>query len=121
MKRAILILLILFFIGCRAYTHISHVEDKWGPPAKVEDRGDTLHHFYYFRHYHARDKVGKHITEGWITVEIVTDRAGKILIKKKYWKQPDLKTPSKEGATWKWRSDARTNLRAWLQRKPEFP
>jgi len=42
MKRltALLLLLLVILFGC--YTHINKVKDKWGPPAKVEDRGIRL-------------------------------------------------------------------------------
>ena len=78
------------------------MQDKWGPPAEVEDRGDTIHYFYYFHHGRIKgsivdaDKItGTGITTGWLVVEIVTDKNGKILKKRKYWKQPDLGGNSK--------------------------
>jgi hypothetical protein len=96
MKRvAIALILLLLLVGC--YKHISKVEHKWGPPAKVEDRGDTIVYFYYF--YKATGsaiiptgKRGAMVlasgTEGIVVVEIITDRSGNILDKRKYWKQP---------------------------------
>jgi hypothetical protein len=95
---ALSVILVLLFFGC-ATTTISQVEDKWGPPAKVEDRGDTIVYYYYFYKgkgigYDPGESGGivwGQVTGGWIVVEIITDRNGKILKKRKYWKQPEIK------------------------------
>ena len=94
MKRlAIVLALSLLLIGC--YSHISQVKEKWGPPAKVEYKRDTITYFYYFHKgkatvYHGDYLSSGSVTAGWITVEIITDRSGKILKKRKYWKQPKV-------------------------------
>jgi len=98
MKRltALLLLLLVILSGC--YTHINKVKDKWGPPAKVEDRGDTIVYYYYFYRgkstgYHPGDRGGIVVgssTVGVVVAEIITNREGKILKKRKYWKQPEL-------------------------------
>jgi len=99
MKRLGLVLtLTLFLIAC-ATTHINQVQNKWGPPAKVEDRGDTIVYYYYFikgrsTGYHPGSRGGivfGRSTVGVVAVEIITDRSGNILKKRKYWKQPEVK------------------------------
>jgi hypothetical protein len=83
---AIFILLSVLLFGCT--THINQVKDKWGPPAKVESQGERLIYYYHF--YVAR--VGKFgAKSGWVVHEITTDRDGKILGTRKYWKQPEIK------------------------------
>ena len=96
MKRLALILLLVLFLA-RCYTHINKVQNKWGPPAKVEDRGDILVYYYYFHKgqirgslVDAKRPIPTEITAGWLVVEFTTERNGKILNKRKYWKQPDL-------------------------------
>jgi hypothetical protein len=99
---AVLILLVVLLMGCTTTSpHINQIKDKWGPPAKVEDRGDTIVYYYYFYRGGGRiavtdsplatlimDKTAK---AGWYVVEITTDAEGKILRKRKYWKQPEIK------------------------------
>lgn len=81
-------------MGCTT-PHINQIRDKWGPPAKVEDRSDTIVYYYYFHKGKVTGltstitSVGA--TSGWVVVEIITDRDGKILKKRKYWKQPEIK------------------------------
>jgi hypothetical protein len=79
MKKAIFIkltlcILILFFFlfGCAHY--INEVENKWGPPHKVENRGDTTVYYYY--------------SPGGRVVEFITDRNGKIINKRRYYRAP---------------------------------
>ncbi|MFX0198210.1 MAG: lipoprotein [Candidatus Hodarchaeota archaeon] len=85
MNRLILVLVLaLFLAGC--YTHINKVQDKWGPPAKVEDRGDTRIYYYYFP---ATDYGWGASKSGINVVELITTPEGKILKKRQYWKQPD--------------------------------
>jgi hypothetical protein len=92
MKKLIVCLLMgLFLAGC--YSTIAQVENRWGPPARVE-QGDTTDIYYY--HFYKRQGSGLVysgviITKdegGWYTVEITTDKEGKILSKRKYWTQP---------------------------------
>ena len=103
MKRvAIVLILALSLIGC--YRNIAKVERKWGPPARVEDRGDTIVYFYHFhKEYasvYARRGFGTgHATYGIVVVEITTDRNGRILGKRKYWKQPTEDQPKSEPST----------------------
>ena len=97
MKRlAIVLASALLLIGC--YSHINRVKDKWGPPAKVEYQQNKIIHYYYFYQDRTRGyipaKGGLFLLTGragWYVVEIITDRDGKILSKRKYWKQPDIK------------------------------
>jgi len=95
-KLSILIILFALILGC--YRNISQVERKWGPPAKVEDKGETIHYFWCFYHTKVKGSLvnankisGTGITAGTLVVEIITDRNGKVLDKRKYWKQPELK------------------------------
>jgi starvation-inducible outer membrane lipoprotein len=81
------LVLALFLAGC--YTHISKVEDKWGPPAKIEHRKDTIVYYYYF--YKGEERLGGDVVAGYVVVEITTNLEGKILKKRKYWKQPQVK------------------------------
>ena len=95
MKRILIITLVmLFLVGCagRPGTHINRVTDRWGDPAEVEDRGDTIVYYYYFQKGKVSALTGDmthgYVTGGWVVVEIITDRDGKILKVRKYWKQP---------------------------------
>jgi len=82
---AILSLLFVLLVGCT--THINQVKDKWGPPAKVESREERLIYYYYFH----VERVGRFGTKSGVVVhEITTDRDGKILGTRKYWKQPKI-------------------------------
>jgi len=85
LKQKVLILaLAVLLIGC--YTNINRVKDKWGPPAKVEYGKDTIVYYYYFSKGEVR--AGGDWVGGYVVVEITTDPNGKILKKRKYWKQP---------------------------------
>jgi hypothetical protein len=90
--------LALFLSGCATLT-LSKVENKYGPPSKVEREGDTITYYYYF--YKGKVRAGAvgagpvvmgsgELAEGWIVVEFVADSSGKVVKKKKYWKQPKL-------------------------------
>jgi len=83
---AILGLLFVLLLGCA--TNINQVKDKWGSPAKVESQGERLIHYYYFY----VERVGRFGTKSGLVVhEITTDKDGKILRTRKYWKQPEIK------------------------------
>jgi len=97
-----LLFVLLILMGCTTTPpHINQIKDKWGPPAKVEDRGDTLVYYYYFYRSGGRVFITESILAawaydkatrpGWIVVEIITDLEGKILSRRKYWKQPEIK------------------------------
>ena len=88
MKVLVLIIGILFLLGC--YTHIQRVERKWGPPAKIESHNNKMSYYWYFYKGQVRGKFFKttDVSVGWLVVEIITDPTGKILQKRKYWKQP---------------------------------
>lgn len=101
-QTAMALILVLFLLSCAAVTNISQVEAKWGPPGKVEDRGDTVHYFWYFPHTRVKgsllsaDKIsGSSVMSGTIVVEVITDRAGVVLSKRKYWKQPTQGQPAR--------------------------
>ena len=76
------------------YKNISQVERRWGPPARVEVVNGELIYYYYFYINRGSGYISKYgfwnyATEsGVVTYEIRTDRDGKILGKRKYWKQP---------------------------------
>ena len=82
MKKLIVCLLMGLFLGCTTYTTIQQVENKWGPPARVEQRGDTTIYYYHWRRNFK-----------WYTVEITTDKEGKIVSKRKYRPQPKFEPP----------------------------
>ena len=87
----ILGLLGVLLVGCSTTKTISQVEDKQGPPAKVERRGDTVVYYYYFSKRGVRIRpfsVG--MESGCVIVEFITDPSGKILKKRKYWKQTEI-------------------------------
>jgi len=101
MKRTALAILMMIALAVSllaCYSNISQVRDKWGDPAKVEDRGDTIVYYYYFYQgrgvgYDPGDSGGitlGRVTTGIVVVEIITNREGKILKKRKYWKQPKV-------------------------------
>jgi hypothetical protein len=94
MKKLVMcILMCLFLIGCVHTTTISQVENKWGPPAQIEQRGDATVYYYHFYKEEGGALVYRGIViatarGGWYTVEITTDKDGKIMGKRQYWKQP---------------------------------
>jgi hypothetical protein len=94
MKKLIVCLLMgLVLGGCSTTSTIGEVENKWGPPARVEQRDTTDIYYYHFYKEQGSAIVRGGViiaqgTGGWYTVEITTDKAGNILSKKKYWKQP---------------------------------
>jgi len=90
---------ILMSFGCRQPEYIDEVIAKWGPPARVEKRGNYKMtecevYFWYFqksqvRGYNDRFFHGESTT-GWVCVEIKTVFPGKIINIKKYWAQPNI-------------------------------
>ena len=92
MKKTIfLFTLLVFFAGC--YSTIYQVEKRWGPPAKIEQLEDKDVYYYHFYKGRARAITYKNVAiahgaEGWVTVEITTDKKGTIISKRQYWKQP---------------------------------
>jgi len=96
--RLILVTVMLICFGCAA-SNISRVEEKWGPPAKVEEKGDFTVYYYYFQKgksigYYPGDSGGltaSTITAGWLCVEITCNKDGTIVKKRQYWVQPRLK------------------------------
>lgn len=96
-KLALLFFILIALAGC--YKNIDKVEKKWGPPAKVEERGDTLVYYWYFYTSQVKGSVvhakkfsvlgPTSVTYGVVVIEIITDKTGKILEKRKYWKQPN--------------------------------
>jgi len=100
MKKLIVCLLLgLFWGGCSTTSTIGEVENKWGPPARVEQRDTTDIYYYHFYKEEGRALVHRGIviargTGGWYTVEITADKAGNILSKRKYWMQPKAESTS---------------------------
>jgi hypothetical protein len=89
----LLVLIMAFCLISCAATQINQVEQKWGPPARVEKLdGNSI---YYWHFYKGRAIVGGrnvmigHYTEGLVTYEYTVDEAGTIIHQRKYWKQPD--------------------------------
>lgn len=102
MKKIGIYLLVIFLFNCttsKTFTLIQ-VEDKWGPPAKIEYRNDKIVYYYYF--YKRKVKGGivgsgpiamgsGELETGWIILEVIAGQDGKVLKMRKYWKQPELK------------------------------
>jgi len=93
--RIIFILVALFFLSA-CYHNISQVMNKWGPPAKIEQtNGKVVYYYYFYRRGGAAYATNRFAswgeTGGWLVVEITTDLNGKILKKREYWKQPEIK------------------------------
>jgi len=85
MNRLIVLFLALGLVigGCyklrvaAGVSHIRRIENKWGPPAKIEHTDETDIYYWYGK------KRG-----GTVVVEFVTDKNGKVLKVRRYWKQP---------------------------------
>jgi S1-C subfamily serine protease len=87
MKRFIILLLaIVFIFACKGGGTLKEVRSKWGPPAKVEETEDSIMWFYYFQE--GTDVWGRPINR-YVVVEIVADKNGNVLDKRKYWRQPE--------------------------------
>ena len=91
-KLSVCLLIGLFLAACATTTTIQQVENKWGPPASIEQRDTTDIYYYHFYKRQGSGLVysGVIVTKeqgGWYTVEITTDKEGKILSKRKYWMQ----------------------------------
>ena len=92
--RLILATVMLICFGCAA-SNIGRIEEKWGPPAKVEQRGEHTVYYYYFQKgraigYSDSGFSTSSLTAGWQCVEITCDNDGNIIKKRKYWAQPRL-------------------------------
>ena len=94
MKKIILVSLaiVILLCGCawRYTTNISGIESKWGPPAKVVKNNGTTTYLWYFEESHHGAAPFTSNTS-WTTYEFVCDREGKIISKRSYSKQPELK------------------------------
>jgi hypothetical protein len=83
----------LFLVGCAA-TRINQVEQKWGPPAKVEKLNGNSIYYWYFYKGRAIGVGGRNLalaqySEGLVTYEYTVDEAGTIINQRRYWKQPN--------------------------------
>lgn len=100
-KLCFVLILVLFPFGC-VHT-ISQIEEKWGPPTKVEKFEDKTIYYYYYRHYYLKTKPGGLTVRGdsvpgatadytvdWVIYEFTADETGKIIKERRYTKQPKL-------------------------------
>jgi len=79
MKKTLLILLLTTVLGLFGCAHtIGRVEQRWGPPAKVERQGDYTLYYYSF------NKVSRR-GPGVLNVTLTCDNAGNILSKSQTW------------------------------------
>jgi hypothetical protein len=99
-----ILILSLFLIGCgHTSSSLSRTEEKWGPPAKIENFEDKIIYYYYFNRAKSSAKGiavgGSNVAgiggsedafAGWWVVELTFDREGNLLKKREYWKQPKL-------------------------------
>jgi len=79
MKRILLFVLLTIVLGLFGCAHtISRVEQRWGPPARVEQQGDyTIYHYSF-------NKVGRR-GSGVLNVTLTCDNVGRILSKSQTW------------------------------------
>ena len=97
MKKWLVVLIMFIWLGCAA-SNITRVEEKWGPPAKVEQKANFTIYYYYFQKgksigYYPGESGGitaSTYTAGWLCVELTCDKDGNIIKKRKYWVQPRL-------------------------------
>ena len=102
-KLCFVLILVLFLFGCAHVHTISQLEEKWGPPTKVEKFEDKTTYYYYYRHDYVKTKPGgltvrgdsvpgaaANYTTDWVIYEFTADDTGKIIEEKKYTKRPKL-------------------------------
>ena len=98
MRKVFLISLLALVLFSCAHT-LSSIEDKWGPPGKIEKLGDKTIYYYYFQKGKVSGlavggssvtSVSGDYTAGWLVYEFTADENGKIIKERKYWKQPDV-------------------------------
>ena len=79
MKRILLSVLLTMVLGLFGCAHtIGRVEQRWGPPARVEQQGDNTIYYYSF------NKAGRR-GSGVLNVTLTCDNAGNILSKSQTW------------------------------------
>ena len=97
MRKIILICLALFFVTACGPRHISKVEEKWGPPARVVKVDDHSIYYYEFQTWMGGTTgfggSGSYDGQsygifGTQVVEMTVDKDGFITKKREYWKQP---------------------------------
>ena len=80
----VLLIVVLGLLGC-AHT-IGRVEQRWGPPASVEQQGDYTLYYYSF------NKVSRR-GSGVLNVTLTCDNAGNILSKSQIWEPSESVAP----------------------------
>jgi uncharacterized protein YceK len=102
MKKILLVLAMAVLVGCA--TNINHVQDQWGPPAKVEQLENGNSVWYWYVNTGKGSAVAGVVGDqgsgiaigqgtsysGWMVHELTVDKEGKVIKKRKYWKQPKL-------------------------------
>ena len=87
MKRTLLFVLLTVVLGLFGCAHtMGRVEQRWGPPAKVEQQGDYTIYYYSF------NKVGRR-GSGVLNVILTCDNAGNILSKGQTWEPSEPVAP----------------------------
>lgn len=86
--------------GCAAT--MTGVQNKWGPPARIEQaaNGQITHYYYFYKGKGSGVSIpignrGAQIDlqesmAGWIVVAITYDKENKIVNKNQYWAQPNF-------------------------------
>ena len=82
--------MVILLCGCawKFTTHISGIEKKWGPPAKVVKNNGTTTYLWYFAEGGVTPVPFTSIAS-WVTYEFGCDREGKIISPRSYSKQPE--------------------------------
>jgi hypothetical protein len=100
MRKVFLIsLLALVLFSCAHTLTLSSIEDKWGPPGKIEKLdGKTIYYYYFQKGKASGLAIGSSsvtglsgdYTEGVLVYKFTGDESGKVIKQRKYWKQPDM-------------------------------
>jgi hypothetical protein len=94
-KSLILVLILAVILLTCAHT-LSQIEEKWGPPAKIEKFEDRTIYYYYFQKGKGSAiafgrgpvVIRGDSSVGWWVVELTFDKEGNLMKKREYWKQP---------------------------------
>jgi len=88
MKRILLFVLLSIVLGSLGCAHtIDRVEQRWGPPARVEQQGEYTLYYYSFNKASRRGS-------GMLNVTLTCDNAGNILSKSQIWEPFESAVPS---------------------------
>ncbi|HAX99590.1 MAG TPA: hypothetical protein DCY12_12075 [Candidatus Atribacteria bacterium] len=93
MKKLVVAMVLGLLVSGGATSRIAQVEEKWGPPSKVEKlNSDSIYYWYFYKGRAiaggGRVVLGQY-SEGWVAYEFTVNEEGTIIKKRKYWKQPE--------------------------------